>query len=104
MHYPLRGGKLFNVVAVLHSNRYEEGWDTFGEPEELQLRFQNATGTEKTMLEKIESWRMWVVCDRDPAKGWSKGRVTLIGDAAHPMLQYMAQGACVAVGGGRAGR
>lgn len=97
VHYPLRGGKLFNLVAVFHSNRYEEGWDTFGDPEELRLRFQNATGTVLTMLEKIESWRMWVLCDRDPAKGWSKGRVTLIGDAAHPMLQYMAQGACMAV-------
>lgn len=40
---------------------------------------------------------MWVLCDRDPIKAWSRGRVTLLGDAAHPMLQYMAQGACMAV-------
>ena len=48
------------------------------------------------MLDKIESWRMWVLCDREPIKTWSQGRVTLLGDAAHPMLQYLAQGACMA--------
>ena len=48
------------------------------------------------MLEKIETWRMWVLCDREPIKHWSKGNVTLLGDAAHPMLQYLAQGACMA--------
>ena len=48
------------------------------------------------MLERIETWRMWVLCDREPVKDWSRGRVTLLGDAAHPMLQYLAQGACMA--------
>jgi salicylate hydroxylase len=43
------------------------------------------------MLERIETWRMWVLCDREPVKEWTKGRVTLLGDAAHPMLQYLAQ-------------
>jgi salicylate hydroxylase len=49
------------------------------------------------MLERIETWRMWVLCDREPVKDWTKGHVVLLGDAAHPMLQYLAQGAAMAV-------
>ncbi|ERJ37698.1 MULTISPECIES: 3-hydroxybenzoate 6-monooxygenase [Burkholderia] len=97
VHYPLRGGELFNLVAVFHSDRYVEGWDAVGDAEELHLRFRDAVPTVKTLLEKIQTWRMWVLCDRDPVKNWSKGNVTLLGDAAHPMLQYMAQGACMAM-------
>lgn len=97
VHYPLRGGALFNLVAVFHSDRYVEGWDAVGDADELHLRFRDAVPTVKALLSKIETWRMWVLCDRDPIKEWSKGNVTLLGDAAHPMLQYMAQGACMAM-------
>jgi 2-polyprenyl-6-methoxyphenol hydroxylase-like FAD-dependent oxidoreductase len=95
--YPLRGGELYNLVAVFHSNRYEEGWDSFGDPAELHERFAKTCEPVRTLLGKIDSWRMWVLCDRPPVKNWSKGRMTLIGDAAHPMLQYLAQGACMAI-------
>jgi len=95
--YPLRGGELYNLVAVFHSNRYEEGWDSYGDPAELHERFAGTCQPVRTLLGKIESWRMWVLCDRPPVKTWSRGRMTLLGDAAHPMLQYLAQGACMAV-------
>ena len=86
VQYPMRGGELYNLVAVFHSDKFAEGWDSYGDPVELHERFA-----------KIESWRMWVLCDRPPIRDWSKGNVTLLGDAAHPMLQYLAQGANMAI-------
>jgi 2-polyprenyl-6-methoxyphenol hydroxylase-like FAD-dependent oxidoreductase len=97
VYYRLRGGELFNLVAVFHSARYEEGWNSYGDPEELHRRFENLCDDVKLMLKKIAEWRMWVLCDREPVKNWSKGRVTLLGDAAHPMLQYLAQGSGMAM-------
>ena len=97
VHYPLRGGELFNLVAVFHSDKFSEGWDTYGDADELHARFSGTCDEVRTLLAKIESWRMWVLCDRPPAKDWSRGRVTLLGDAAHPMLQYLAQGANMAI-------
>ena len=92
VHYPLRRGELFNLVAVFHSDRYEEGWDTYGDPTELLARFADKCEPVRTLLKKINAWKMWVLCDRPPIKNWSQGRIALLGDAAHPMLQYLAQG------------
>ena len=97
VHYPLRRGELFNLVAVFHSNKYDEGWNTFGDTAELNERFAQAVPQVRELLGKIETWKMWVLCDREPVKNWSDGRVTLLGDAAHPMLQYLAQGAGQAI-------
>lgn len=97
VQYPLRGGKLFNLVAVFHSDKYVEGWDRQGDPEELHRRFAGNCETVKSLLAKVETWRMWVLCDRDPVARWSAGRAALVGDAAHPMLQYLAQGAGMAI-------
>ena len=97
VHYPLRRGELFNLVAVFHSNRYDEGWNTFGDTAELNERFAQAVPQVRELLGKIETWKMWVLCDREPVKNWTDRRVTLLGDAAHPMLQYLAQGAGQAI-------
>ncbi|MBX3653273.1 MAG: 3-hydroxybenzoate 6-monooxygenase [Ramlibacter sp.] len=97
VHYPLRRGELFNLVAVFHSNKYDEGWNTFGDTAELHERFASAAPQVRELLGKIETWKMWVLCDREPVRNWSDRRVTLLGDAAHPMLQYLAQGAGQAI-------
>ena len=97
VHYPLRRGELFNLVAVFHSNKYDEGWNSFGDTAELNERFREACPQVRELLAKIETWKMWVLCDREPVKNWTDRRVTLLGDAAHPMLQYLAQGAGQAI-------
>jgi salicylate hydroxylase len=97
VHYPLRSGRLYNLVAVFHSDKYEEGWDVFGDPAELKAKFANERPEVERLLAKIDVWKMWVLCDREPIREWSRGRVTLLGDAAHPTLQYMAQGANMAI-------
>jgi 2-polyprenyl-6-methoxyphenol hydroxylase-like FAD-dependent oxidoreductase len=96
VHYPLRRGELYNLVAVFHSDRYVEGWNAEADAGELFARFKGQRPEVLRMLERIETWRMWVLCDREPIKEWNQGRVTLLGDSAHPMLQYLAQGACMA--------
>ena len=97
VHYPLRRGELYNLVAVFHSDKYEEGWNVYGDPAELEQKFAAERPEVKRLLAKINAWKMWVLCDREPIRDWSRGRVTLLGDAAHPTLQYMAQGANMAI-------
>jgi salicylate hydroxylase len=97
VHYPLRRGELYNLVAVFHSDRYVEGWNTEGDASLLMEHFKGQRPEVLRLLERIDVWKFWVLCDREPIKNWSKGRITLLGDAAHPMLQYLAQGACMAV-------
>lgn len=97
VQYPLRGGEAFNLVAVFHSDKYVEGWDTTGDVEELYKRFGGTCDVVRDLLGRIDAWRMWVLCDREPVANWSRGNITLVGDAAHPMLQYLAQGASMAL-------
>lgn len=94
--YKLRRGELFNLVAVFHSDRYVEGWDAVADKDELMARFAGVRPEVQRLLDLIETWRMWVLCDRAPIATWSRGRATLLGDSAHPMLQYLAQGASMA--------
>lgn len=96
-HYPVRRGELMNLVAVFHSNHYVEGWDQTGDSRLLWRHFDRTRPEVQEMLSRIETWRYWVLCDREPVRGWSRGRVTLLGDAAHPMLQYLPQGTGMAL-------
>ncbi len=68
VQYPLRGGELFNLVAVFQSDAYVEGWESNCNPDELHRRFAGTCEPVQTLLSKIESWRMWVLCDREPLK------------------------------------
>lgn len=95
--WPMRQDQFYNVTVVFHSNRFEEGWDSYGDPDELRERVASTHPQVREFVNSVQDWRMYVLRDREPVRNWSSGRVTLLGDAAHPMLQYLAQGACMAM-------
>ena len=97
VHYPLRGGEQYNVVVTFHSRNQEEWGVTEGSAEEVQSYFQGICPQARQLIDLPKSWKRWATADRDPIGQWSFGRVTLLGDAAHPTTQYMAQGACMAM-------
>ncbi|MEW6694566.1 MAG: 3-hydroxybenzoate 6-monooxygenase [Pseudomonadota bacterium] len=97
VHYPLRGGAQYNVVVTFHSRQPEEWGVTEGSKEEVQSYFQDIHPLPRRLIDLPKSWKRWATADRDPIERWSFGRVTLLGDAAHPTTQYMAQGACMAM-------
>jgi salicylate hydroxylase len=97
VHYPLRGGEQYNVVVTFHSNKQETWSVTEGSREEVLSYFDGISARPRQLLHLPKSWKRWATADREPIEQWTFGRVTLLGDAAHPMLQYLAQGACMAL-------
>jgi 2-polyprenyl-6-methoxyphenol hydroxylase-like FAD-dependent oxidoreductase len=97
VHYPLRGGEQYNVVVTFHSRKQEEWGVTEGSKEEVQSYFQGICPRARQLIDLPKSWKRWATADREPIGQWTFGRVTLLGDAAHPTTQYMAQGACMAM-------
>ena len=97
VHYPLRGGEQYNVVVTFHSRKQEEWGVSEGSREEVQSYFEGICPRARQLIDLPKSWKRWATADREPIAQWSFGRVTLLGDAAHPMLQYLAQGACMAM-------
>ena len=97
VHYPLREGHQYNLVVTFHSRRHEQWGVTDGSREEVLAYFQGIGARPRQLLDLPKTWRRWATADREPIDTWSYGRVTLLGDAAHPMMQYLAQGACMAL-------
>ena len=97
VHYPLRGGEQYNVVVTFHSRQQEEWGVSDGSKEEVQSYFQGICPKARQLIDLPKSWRRWATADREPIGQWTYGRATLLGDAAHPTTQYMAQGACMAL-------
>ncbi|NRQ34232.1 3-hydroxybenzoate 6-monooxygenase [Nonomuraea sp. NN258] len=97
VHYPIGGGSMLNLAATRDDGARSE---VVGEPVDkahVLGEFPSLSETARRLLDLGERWRSWVLCDRDPVRDWTDGRVALLGDAAHPMLQYAAQGACMAL-------
>ena len=97
VHYPLRHGTLFNIVAVFRRSAHSERGDVAAYRAELEHAYRDAHPTMKALLAMLDLGRRQAVGDRDPIRHWHKERVVLLGDAAHPTLQSLAQGACMAI-------
>lgn len=97
VHYPLRGGEQYNVVVTFHSRQPEQWGVTDGSKAEVESYFQGICPKARQLIELPKSWRRWATADREPIATWAHGRATILGDAAHPTTQYMAQGACMAL-------
>ena len=96
VHYPLKGGDKFNLAATFHSDRPEEWGSMDGDPAELLRFFAGTCERVQQILRVPRAWKRYSTADRNPIEQWTFGRATLLGDAAHSMVQYLAQGACMA--------
>src|SRR6266566_141493 len=97
VHYPLSGWKVFNLVVTYHNDAPEP---VAGKPvneEEVLEGFRHVHPRAQDIIRHGMDWKLWVLCDRNPVDKWIDGRVALLGDAAHPTLQYLAQGAGMAM-------
>jgi 3-hydroxybenzoate 6-monooxygenase len=97
VHYPLRHGELFNIVAVFRRSPEAERGDAAAYRAELEHVHRNTHPRLKALLAMFDPSRRQAIADRDPIRHWHKGRVVMLGDAAHPTLQSLAQGACMAI-------
>jgi salicylate hydroxylase len=92
--FPLRGGELINYVGFVPADReMKESWSAPGDPEILRAEFAGWEPRIGALLSQVEATFRWALYDREPLPGWTRGRLTLLGDAAHPMLPHLGQGA-----------
>jgi 2-polyprenyl-6-methoxyphenol hydroxylase-like FAD-dependent oxidoreductase len=99
VHYPVRAGATVNIVAVCADRWQSPAWSTSAGRDEVLERFPTAgwAPAARQLLAAPERWRKWALYDREPSTSWGRGPVTLLGDAAHPMLPFLAQGAAMAI-------
>lgn len=97
VQYPLRKGELLNTVAVFKSPSFGRGEEQYGGVDELQNAYAHCVPAVRDALQNVGLEMRWAMYDREPIENWVAGRMVLTGDAAHPMLQYLAQGACQAI-------
>jgi len=98
VHYPVKGGALINIVGIVQDEWREPGWNASGERDELLRHFARWSWAEpaRELIASSERWHKWALFDRKtPARG--NGPVTLIGDASHPSLPFLAQGGAMAI-------
>ncbi|MEO6018478.1 MAG: 3-hydroxybenzoate 6-monooxygenase, partial [Polaromonas sp.] len=90
VHYPLKGGEKYNLAVTFHSDKPEEWGVMDGDAAEVQRYFAGTCAELQAVLRIPKEWKRWSTADRDPIETWVFGRAALLGDAAHPMVQYLA--------------
>ncbi|MFJ7436925.1 FAD-dependent oxidoreductase [Methylorubrum thiocyanatum] len=97
VHYPINGGKRLNVVAIVPEREGDEDWGRLGDPAVLRDHFPDAAPALTELLSLPDTWVVWSLVDRPVARPMARGRIALLGDAAHPVLPFLAQGAALAI-------
>lgn len=97
VHYPLKGWDVFNLVVTYHNDVTDAVAGKSVDKDEVRRGFEHIHSRAQKIIEHGNDWKLWVLCDREPTDNWVDGHIALLGDAAHPMLQYFAQGACMAL-------
>jgi salicylate hydroxylase len=97
VHYPIRGGRFLNVVAIVPERQGDADWGRIGDPAVLRTHFRGCAGPLRDLLVQPDSWLVWSLAERAVARPIARGRVALLGDAAHPVLPFLAQGAALAI-------
>jgi salicylate hydroxylase len=97
VHYPVRGGDAINIVAIARDAEERSGWSGEGSRDALIEHFSHWSQHARSLLMQSAEWRTWSLYDMPALRHWGEGSVTLIGDAAHPMLPFLAQGAAMAI-------
>ena len=97
VHYPIGVQGLLNIVAIIQTDKNYPLNDVTGNPEELYSRFEGSQPEMLELLKKVNPNKKWLLYDREPVVNWFKGRVVMLGDAAHPTLPYLTQGAGMAI-------
>lgn len=97
VHYPVRAGDAVNIVAIVKDDRAARGWAAPGDRDALLARFRRWSAKARAILEAPARWQIWSLHDLPPAPRPGRGPVTLLGDAAHAMLPFLAQGGAMAI-------
>ena len=99
VHYPVKAGAMINIVAIAGDGQPSDGWSTAASPDEVMTRFSAESWARpaRDLMALPERWLKWPLYDRPLRPQRGRGAVTLLGDAAHPMLPFLAQGAAMAI-------